>query len=95
MPEFVPDCRAHPVGSELDVAHSLPIGAHLSVPLYVSDGSLFGTLCWFKREPDYQLDERDLALLRLVAVVVSTFIERHLSGDNRKDILLKRLKGPL
>ncbi len=73
---FVPNARQEPAVRDLPVTTALPVGTHLSVPILFSDGSVFGTLCGFTFEPDLSLREREVGMLRLLAGVVGTFLER-------------------
>jgi len=95
MPELVHDCRADPTAKRLDVTHQLPIGAHMSVPIHLSDGSIYGTFCCFKSTPDHELDERDLAVLRLSANVTVANIERHSRDSIQHHEIYERLQQRL
>lgn len=75
-PEFIPDARYEPSVADLPVTTQLPVGTHLSVPIRLSDGTVYGTLCGFTREPDPQLQARELGVLRLVARLLATHLER-------------------
>ena len=43
------------------------VGAHLSTPIILADGQVYGTLCCFSTQPDPSLREQDLAKLECVA----------------------------
>ena len=76
LPELMQDARDNPEAARLPATFALPVGAHLSVPLRLSDGSLYGTLCAFSYSPDRTLNERDLQMLRVFADLSSRLIER-------------------
>lgn len=82
LPELVTDAREHPVSRQMPVTHELPVGTHLSVPIRLGDGHVYGTLCGFTRVPDPDLQARELGVMRLLAQLLS----RHLEND--------RLSGP-
>jgi GAF domain-containing protein len=67
----VPDAMASP-----DTA-SMPIGAHISVPLRLSNGALFGTFCCFSFNARRDLSERDLEAVRTVAREVARQIDNN------------------
>lgn len=67
LPELIHDAQELPAALELPVTRALPVGAHLSVPIRFSDGSLYGTLCCFSRSPDQTLNARDLGMMRVFA----------------------------
>lgn len=81
MPELIRDARIEPRTRDLVVTWSIPIGAHLSVPLRLGDGSVYGTLCCFSRTGDRTLGQRDLTLARAIAEVVAGQIERRLAAE--------------
>ncbi len=43
------------------------VGAHLSTPIVLADGQIYGTLCCFSTQPDPDLREHDLKKLECVA----------------------------
>ncbi|PZP33817.1 MAG: diguanylate phosphodiesterase [Roseateles depolymerans] len=76
LPELMQDARRHPEALTLPVTLALPVGAHLSVPIRLSDGRVYGTLCCFSTRPDLSLTPRDLATMRVFAELVSDQIDR-------------------
>ena len=48
-----------------------PVGAHLSTPIRLPDGSVYGTLCCFSMAPNRHLRDRDLVNLRHCAQLVA------------------------
>ena len=83
MPELMQDARENPEAAKMPVTFALPVGAHLSVPIRLSDGSIYGTFCCFSRSADHSLNERDLQLMRTFAELTSKMIER---GRNLKSM---------
>jgi GAF domain-containing protein len=71
VPQFLADPRDHPVTRSLDVTRRLPVGTHFSVPLTLSDGTIYGTFCGFSRRILEHLSERELDLVRLLAAMVA------------------------
>lgn len=59
----------------MPVTISLPVGAHLSVPIRFSDGHVYGTFCCFSRQPDSSLSKRDLNMLRTFAQLAGRLLE--------------------
>lgn len=76
LPELMQDARENPEAAKMPVTHALPVGAHLSVPVQLADGSVYGTLCCFSRHADKSLNLRDLQLLRTFSELASKMIER-------------------
>ena len=83
LPELIHDAGAVPAAAELEVTLTLPVGAHLSVPIRLSDGRVYGTFCCFSTTPDYSLNDRDLAIMRVFADLTAAQID-HQAADQRR-----------
>lgn len=77
LPEIMSDAFDYPEATALPATRSLPVRAHLSVPIRLSNGKVYGTFCCFSSTPDTSLNERDIALLRIFADLTARHIERH------------------
>lgn len=55
LPELITDASLVPAAMELPVTAALPVGAHLSIPIRLADGSVYGTFCCFSFTPDTTL----------------------------------------
>lgn len=75
LPQLMHDAAANPEARRLPVTSSLPVGAHMSVPIRFKDGFVFGTICCFGFAPNSTLTQRDLGLMRAVGAIVSELIE--------------------
>lgn len=75
LPEFLSDPREHPVAAGLQVTHEFPVGTHLSVPIELTDGTVFGTFCCFSRSVRPGLSPEDVKTLRVLAAVVQGYVE--------------------
>lgn len=75
MPELVRDVARLP---DADALPPLPfrIGAHLSTPLVLGSGEIYGTFCCFSLAPDDTLTERDLKRLRMASELTARLIDR-------------------
>jgi len=45
LPELMPDTSEFPLAVAMPITQAVPIGAHVSVPLRLSDGEVFGMFC--------------------------------------------------
>ncbi len=91
LPELIQDACVHPEALRLGVTQAIPVGAHMSVPIRLSDGSIYGTFCCFSRTGDKSLNLRDLSLMRVFAELATKMIERErklstLRNDSRARI---------
>lgn len=93
LPELIRNAAELKEALSLPVTQALPVGAHLSVPIRFSDGSLYGTFCCFSRQPDHSLDESDLNTLRLFARFAGKLLERHALSERQRADALERVQG--
>lgn len=75
LPELIVDTSEIPEAMAISDTHEIPIGAHISVPLLLADGKLFGTFCCFNFTARHDLRARDLVSLRDVANEVAKQID--------------------
>lgn len=75
LPELIVDTAVVPEAMAIPDTLAIPIGAHMSIPLRLADGRIFGTFCCFNFTARPDLRERDLASLRTVAVEVARKID--------------------
>jgi len=92
LPELMQDAGKNAEALTLPVTQALPVGAHISVPVRLADGRLYGTLCCFSSAPDFSLNQRDLDVLRAFSAIVSELIsisleQRLKHEDKRKRIV--------
>lgn len=95
LPELMQDASKNPVAAALPITHTLPVGAHLSVPIRLSDGGVYGTFCCFSYAPDPDLRERDLSMLRVFADVAAKLIEWERRSAARKREIEHRIRSVL
>lgn len=91
IPNIVPDTRAEPAISDLDVTHELH--AYVGVPVKLSDGRVHGTLCCVSREPRTGLGSEELRFMQTLAGIVATRVERA-RGDLARLTERFRASGP-
>jgi GAF domain len=74
MPELVPDARALVASGDLpDVG--VEVGAHLSTPVVLADGRVYGTVCCFSSAAQPDLQASALACLRQCARLVARKVD--------------------
>jgi GAF domain-containing protein len=76
LPNVVPDARSEDLTKDLWVTSEADIGSYVAVPVVLSDGRPFGTLCCVSHKADAGLRERDLELMEGVARELSRQIKR-------------------
>ena len=95
LPELITDASLVPAAMELPVTAALPVGAHLSIPIRLADGSVYGTFCCFSFTPDTTLTGRDLALMRVFADLAGRQIDRELAENKEKQVCKDRIRSVL
>lgn len=81
LPELVPDVAALPAHARADLPMPpFDIGTHLSTPILLKDGEVYGTLCCFSFSPYEAVQQRDLKNLKSVAMLVAQKVGKNRSG---------------
>ncbi|MCS4293037.1 GAF domain-containing protein [Comamonas sp. BIGb0152] len=89
LPPLVHDAAEHIESAKLP-ATPFRVGAHLSSPIILADGQIYGTLCCFSTEPDPTLRETDLQKLAVVARHTAKRID--VRRDKERDAELQKWK---
>lgn len=74
MPELVPDARLLVASGQLFDA-GIEVGAHLSTPVVLADGRVYGTVCCFSNAARPDLQDSALACLRQCARLVARKVD--------------------
>ena len=74
LPGLVQDAATHPAFSKLPVT-PFRVGAHLSTPIVLASGKVYGTLCCFSQAADESLTAKDLQKLECVARIIARRID--------------------
>jgi EAL domain-containing protein (putative c-di-GMP-specific phosphodiesterase class I) len=95
LPQLIHNASDIPLARALPVTTDLPVGAHLSIPIYFSDGSIFGTFCCFSTASDYTLVERDLATMQIFAEFTGKHLERQIAAKRIHDQMAQRVQSAI
>lgn len=92
LPAVIPDLRRHPEAMELPAA-KFPrhIRSYVSVPVTLSDGTLYGTFCAAGFTADRNLGKRDRNLMEVLARAAALVIEPKVHEQARRDEIEARL----
>ncbi|NEX60087.1 sensor domain-containing protein [Noviherbaspirillum galbum] len=77
LPQIIPDAFDNTEAMSLPATQLVPVRAHLSVPIRLNNGEIYGTYCCFSSTPDQSLNERDLGVMYVFADMLARQIERH------------------
>jgi EAL domain-containing protein (putative c-di-GMP-specific phosphodiesterase class I) len=83
LPRVLPDLTEHPTAMALPSARMPRIRSYASVPIELSDGTLYGTLCTASLRKNPGAQDRDADLLTVLAQTAAVLVEPHVTGRSR------------
>jgi EAL domain-containing protein (putative c-di-GMP-specific phosphodiesterase class I) len=92
VPAVLPDLRDVPEAMRRPAAWVPRIRSFVTVPVRLSDGTLYGTLCAAGLSSDRELAERDRALMEVLARAAATVIEPTVAEESRRAEIEARLR---
>lgn len=81
LPQMMGDAFELPEALAVPATKLLPVRAHMSVPIRLSNGDIYGTFCCFSYTPDQSLNDRDLSVMHVFADMVSSYIEKSIEEN--------------
>jgi len=93
LPELMLDARLNPVALTIPATLSVPVVAHLSVPIRFSQGEVYGTLCCFSNQVVDTLSDKDLTILRLFSDFVGKILEPRVHLLRERQNLRQRIQS--
>ena len=91
LPPVIPNLKAFPAAMKLPAARMPRIRSYVSVPVTLSDGTLYGTFCAAGLTSDKDLTKRDKALMDVLAAAASVIIEPQVKETERRTEIGHRL----
>jgi EAL domain-containing protein (putative c-di-GMP-specific phosphodiesterase class I) len=89
LPELIADTSAEPFAMAMPITRAVPIGKHMSVPIRMQDGSVYGMFCCLGFKPDHSLHERDMQMMKVFAELAAFEIGREIEiaklGKEKED----------
>lgn len=76
LPRFIADASKLPATAELLKSVPFPIGTHISTPIVLENGDIYGTLCCFSFHPHDQPNTEDLKNLEFTARLAAQKLDR-------------------
>lgn len=95
LPRLIPDTMAIAAAMALPETTAIPIGAHLSVPIMLADGTVYGTLCCFSFQAQPTLCDRDLRMMQVLAQLLAEQIDADFSRQRDQLEKTGRIAGAL
>lgn len=75
LPQYIADAKRDASAAPLLKELPFPIGTHISTPLVLSSGEVYGTLCCFSFEPSGRAKPEDLNMLKATARLAAQRLE--------------------
>lgn len=94
LPQLIPDTSRIPATQQIPATASIPIGSHMSVPIQL-DGNVYGTLCCFGFQPNADLGERDLQMLRAFAEILALRLHEVESNRRARQTMIDEIDAAL
>ena len=92
LPAVMPDVRKFPLAMKLPAARNPRIRSFVSVPMVLSDGSVYGTFCAAGFAADQELSKRDQVLMEVLARAAALIIEPGVRDRARNAEIESRLR---
>ena len=92
LPAVIPNIAKLPDAKRLPAARFPRLRSYVSVPVSLSDGTLYGTFCAAGFTADNNLSKRDRALMEVLASAAATIIEPGIRERERQTVIRDRLR---
>ena len=79
LPNLIQDVNDYPLAAALPVTKELNIRSYISAPIYLEDGTVYGTLCCYSHTPEPSLNKRDLSMIQACAEMTAKQIDKQRS----------------
>ncbi len=95
LPQLIPDTSREPLAMDIAETRSIPIGAHLSVPIQLEGGEVFGTFCCFSHRAMPELGEPELDLMRTFSRLIARELRDDVARDQRDHAAIERVQAAI
>ncbi len=95
LPQIIPDTAAEPIAVALPITQAVPVGKHMSVPIRLPDGELYGMFCCLGFAPDHSLHERDLQMMKVFADLAAFEINRDRTATQKAEEKHGRIRNAI
>ena len=95
IPGRIPDTAALPFVQNLELTRALDIGAYMTAPIVLPDGSIYGSFCCFSTLADTTLTDRDYGVLSAFAELSAYEINREIGRTREQQQRFQRVNDVL
>lgn len=76
LPQLIPNTAKEAFAAQMPITQAVPIGSHVSIPITLEDGSVYGMFCCLSPEANDSLNERDLETMKMFAGLAAEQVRR-------------------
>jgi hypothetical protein len=80
LPNLMADTNAVAFAAAMPITRAVPIGKHMSIPLRLADGEVYGMFCCLGPHADTSLNDRDLNTMRVFADFPAHEVQREVEA---------------
>lgn len=91
LPQLMADTADYELAASMPITKAVPIGAHMSVPIKLSDGGVFGMFCCLSPRVNRSLNERDLNIMRAFADIAAEEIDKSRTAARAQALKRERI----
>lgn len=91
IPPLVDDSHIYPILKRLGATKAMEIRAYMGVPIWLSDGSVFGTFCCYSRDPSSALRDIDVQSMTRFAKLIAVMLEHRVLAEREAEAIRARL----
>ncbi len=95
LPQLIADTSMVPLALSIPETLALPIGAHLSVPIQVDHGRVFGTFCCFSHRAMPELGPPELELMHTFGRMIALELIQEVQRDETQRSRIERVHAAL
>lgn len=95
LPELIADTAAEPIAVGMPITSAVPIGSHMSIPIRLPDGEIYGMFCCLSARPNPSLNERDLTFMRMFADLAAERIADQVKATRENDVIRDSIQDKL
>ncbi|EAU40614.1 Putative diguanylate phosphodiesterase (EAL domain) with GAF sensor [Fulvimarina pelagi HTCC2506] len=95
LPKLMPNTADEPIAVGMPITTAVPIGSHMSIPVRLPDGELYGMFCCLSAQPNPSLNERDLTLMQMFADLAAERVADHVKREREQSAIRQRIAKTL
>lgn len=97
IPAIVDDSHIYPILKRLSATEAMRIRAYMGVPIWLSDGSVFGTFCCYSHRPSSTMREVEVDAMqrfaRLIAIMLENRVLAERAAETTRALLSEIIHG--